>query len=252
MSRTTRRARAVDRPVEQRQHLVDLAEIEMIEREVPPVVHGEEAVARPVVGVAAHPGDAVAAGGPASPCTCATACCAQASRGSSSTAAAAARLGVAHSRRSPRGRRRACRAPRDSPASPGDHAGSARAMRSRSMRASPRKKSSWWPTCSASRSRGYSIVDVLQHPRGRVPAAVDQMADGGEMAAAPASVAGSRMAASSAARATGIAGRLGAEQVQPRLQRVRHDEARGSRRSPRRRSRPGRRRRGSAGAAPSS
>ena len=37
-------------------------------------------------------------------------------------------------------------------------AGSARAMRSRSMRASPVKKSIWWPACSASASRGYSMA----------------------------------------------------------------------------------------------
>ncbi len=53
------RLRAVDRTVEQLEHLVDLAEIEMIERDVPPVVDREEAVARPAVGVGRHPGDAL-------------------------------------------------------------------------------------------------------------------------------------------------------------------------------------------------
>ena len=178
MSSMTRELRAVDRPVEQRQHLVDLAELEMIEREMPPVVDREEAVARPAVGVRAHPGDAVC-WRPCISITCATACCAQPSRGSSSTARAAPRLGVRYSHRSPRGRRRACRAWRDSRARSVDQAGSARAMRSRSMRESPRKKSIWWPTCSASTSRGCSIATssmacaaACQRPSTRSPIAL--------------------------------------------------------------------------------
>ncbi len=53
------RAAPVDRAIEQREHLAGLAEVEVEHRQVPPVVHGEEAVARPGVGVGAHPGDAV-------------------------------------------------------------------------------------------------------------------------------------------------------------------------------------------------
>ena len=128
-----RRAAAVDRPVEQRQHLVDLAEIVVEQRQVPPVVDLQEAVARPAVGlprIQAMP----------SRCrlcismTWATACCAQPSRGSSSIACAARRSRRAHSRRFPRARRHACRASRGSRACRSSHAGSARAMRSRSMR----------------------------------------------------------------------------------------------------------------------
>ena len=51
---------AEDRAVEQPQHLVRLPAVEMIEREMPPVMDGEEAVAAPRIGIAAHPGDAVA------------------------------------------------------------------------------------------------------------------------------------------------------------------------------------------------
>ena len=60
----------------------------------------------------------------------------------------------ARSRRFPPGRTRACRAPRDSRACRAATRGSARAMRSRSMRESPVKKSIWWPACSASASSG--------------------------------------------------------------------------------------------------
>ena len=40
------RGRAVDRPVEQGERLLDFAEIQVIEREMPPVMHREEAVLR--------------------------------------------------------------------------------------------------------------------------------------------------------------------------------------------------------------
>ena len=55
-----RRMLAVDRRVEQRQRLVGLAELVVEEREVPPIVHLQKAVAGPVVRVVPHPGDAVA------------------------------------------------------------------------------------------------------------------------------------------------------------------------------------------------
>jgi hypothetical protein len=44
--------------VEETEHRLDVARLEMVEREVPPVVHLEEAVAGPLV-VRPHPGDAV-------------------------------------------------------------------------------------------------------------------------------------------------------------------------------------------------
>ena len=47
---------------------------------------------------------------------------------------------------------------RGSRACAADHAGRARAMRSRSMRESPVKKSIWCPACRASASRGYSMA----------------------------------------------------------------------------------------------
>ena len=46
--------------VVQRQRFVDLAKVQVIHGGVPPVVHGEEAVARPQVRVGAHPPDAIA------------------------------------------------------------------------------------------------------------------------------------------------------------------------------------------------
>ena len=104
----------------------------------------EEAVLRPGLGVGAHPGDAVA--------LAALHLHHMRHRVPRPAVArleldrrAAARLGARDSRRSPRGRTRACRARRDSPACSVDQAGSARAMRSRSMRALPVKKSIWWP-----------------------------------------------------------------------------------------------------------
>ena len=51
---------AVDRRVEQRQALVDLAEFVVEQRQVPPIVDLEEAVLRPGFGIVAHPGNAVA------------------------------------------------------------------------------------------------------------------------------------------------------------------------------------------------
>ena len=147
-----RRAVAVDRAVEELEHRRLVALLEVEQRQVPPVVDGEEAVAR-------QPGSSRIQACPRRrvciSSTWATACQAQLSRGSSSMAS---RPGArpARSRRSLRGRRRTCRAPRDGQARR-DQAGIARAMRSRSMRESPMKKSSWWPACSASASRGQAI-----------------------------------------------------------------------------------------------
>ncbi|MBK8210899.1 MAG: hypothetical protein IPK78_14000 [Rhodospirillales bacterium] len=52
-------ALAIDRPVEQRQHLVDFTEVEMIKREMPPDVDAEEAVVGPSVRVRLQPANAV-------------------------------------------------------------------------------------------------------------------------------------------------------------------------------------------------
>ena len=65
--------------------------------------------------------------------------------------------------------------------------------------------------------------DVFHHLRGRVPAAFDQVVDGVEVALLLRG--GGQIPGGVARRACDRnAGRLGAEQVQPRLQRVRHDE----------------------------
>ena len=65
--------------------------------------------------------------------------------------------------------------------------------------------------------------DVLQHLRRRVPAAFDQMVDGVEMALLLRG--GGKLPGGIARRARDRnAGRLGAEQMQPRAQRVRHHE----------------------------
>ena len=50
---------AIDRPVEQREDLIDLPDLEMEKREVPPVVNTQEAVASPGIRVRAHPGNTI-------------------------------------------------------------------------------------------------------------------------------------------------------------------------------------------------
>ena len=177
MSSTTRRARAVDRPVVTAR---STSSISPSSRWNSARCHqlwtAKKLSLRPGVGVGAHPGDAVAL--PALHLHARAPPRAAPSR----RAARARRRGGpaprrARSRRSPRGRRRACRASRGSRACAADHAGSARAMRSRSMRASPVKKSIWWPACSASASRGCCDGDVLEHAARLVPAALRQLAE---------------------------------------------------------------------------
>ncbi len=154
--------------------------------------------------------------------TWATACQAQPSRCSSSTRVAPAPR-RARSRRSPPGRTRACRAPRGSPACRAASALSARAMRSRSMREWPVKKSTWWPACSASSVQRIGDAQVLEHAAGRGASGRATRCVGG--------AAGARARAPSAGSARGgvqrvarrlQAGRLGAEQVQVGHQQVGH------------------------------
>ena len=143
--------------VEELQHLVDLAEFVVKQRQMPPVVHLEEAVACPGLGIVAHPGDAVAL--PALHLH---------DMGDRMLRPAVARLDAdrlaaeplrrAHSRPFPPARRRAWKASRDSRPCRATMPACARAMRSRSIRELPVKKSIWWPTSSASASRGSSMV----------------------------------------------------------------------------------------------
>ena len=66
------------------------------------------------------------------------------------------------SARTPRGRRPACRARTAVCGWSGSRASSERPGRSRRLAASPRKKSSWWPTCRASRSVGQRTSSCVE------------------------------------------------------------------------------------------
>ena len=131
----------------------------------------------------------------------------------------------ARSRRSPPGRRHACRAPRGGRACRRCQCDSARAMRSRSMREWPVKKSIWWPTCSASRSRGWRMLRSSRMRPARCQLAVRQRA--GRRHVLGLALGGrQRAAAACASRAAGSAGRLGAQQVQVGHQHMGHRHVR--------------------------
>ena len=167
MSKAMSEAVAVDRAVVEPQHLVDLAQAQVEERQVPPVVDCEEALAASRPSLSARIQATPSARRPCISSTWATACWAQLLRGLQLHAPRGRRPRRGRRGRSPPARRPACPARRDSRACPRDQAGSTRAMRSRSMRRRPAGSRSVWPACSASTSRGCSMRDVLQDPARR-------------------------------------------------------------------------------------